>query len=129
MLFGEISRSERFEESDSSLYAGGVWEVLPEWQLGAALAVTKDARFLPELELSVDATRAWTAGWGTAFGFRQRDYATGDVSSYSFTGEKYISDYRIAYRLDHSRQSGARFGLDSRARADAGTRATGATSA
>ncbi len=60
----------------------------------------------------VDATRAWTAGWGTAFGVRQRDYATGDVSSYSFTGEKYISDYRIAYRLDHSRQSGARFGLD-----------------
>ena len=111
MLFGEISRSERFEESDSSLYVGGVWEVLPEWQLGAALAVTKDARFLPELELSVDATRAWTAGWGTAFGFRRRDYATGDVSSYSFTGEKYISDYRLAYRLDHSRQQGAESAL------------------
>ena len=129
VLFGEISRSERFEESDSSLYAGGVWEVLPEWQLGAALAVTKEARFLPELELSVDATRAWTAGWGTTFGFRHRDYATGDVSSYSFTGEKYISDYRIAYRLDHSRQSGAESALTSRAHADAGTRATGATSA
>ena len=106
MLFGEISRSERFEESDSSLSAGGVWKVLPEWHLGAAAAVTQDARFLPDREVSVDAARGWTAGWGTAFGFRQRDYATGDVSSYSFSGEKYIADYRIAYRLDRSRLSG-----------------------
>ncbi len=106
LLFAELSRSERFEESDSSLYVGGNWQVLPEWQLGTGLALTEDARFLPEQELSVDSTRAWMNGWGTAFGFRHRDYVTGDVSSYSFTGEKYISDYRIAYRLDHSRQSG-----------------------
>jgi len=107
MLFAEISRSERFEESDSSLNFGGIWEALPDWQLGSAVAIAEDARFLPERELSVDAARAWTDGWGTAFGFRQREYATGDVSSYSFTGEKYISDYRVAYRLDRSRQSGA----------------------
>lgn len=106
-LYGEISRSERFEERDSSLYVGGIWDALPRWQLGAALAVTEDARFLPERELSLDATRAWAGGWGAALGARQRDYATGDVRSYSFTGEKYFSDYRVAYRLDHSRQSGA----------------------
>jgi YaiO family outer membrane protein len=106
-LFAELSRSERFDESDSSLYVGGVWDVLPDWQLGAGLAATKDARFLPERELSLDATRAWAHGWGTAFGVRQRDYVTGDVATYSFTGEKYVSDYRIAYRLDHSRQAGA----------------------
>ena len=106
-LFAELSRSERFDEADSSLYVGGVWKALPDWQLGAASAVTEDARFLPERELSVDATRAWARGWGTAFGVRQRDYATGDVATYSFTGEKYVSDYRIAYRLDHSRQTGA----------------------
>lgn len=106
-LFGEISRSERFEESDSSLYAGGVWNALPKWQLGAALGMTHAPRFLAERELSVDAMRAWAGGWGTAFGVRRRDYATGDVSSYSFTGEKYVSDYRIAYRLDRSRLEGA----------------------
>ena len=106
-LFGELSRSERFDERDSSLYVGGIWDALPHWQLGAAVAATADARFLPERELSFDATRAWSAGWGTALGVRQRDYVTGDVRSYSFTGEKYFSDYRIAYRLDHSRQSGA----------------------
>ena len=106
-LFGELSRSERFEERDSSLYLGGIWDALPDWQLGAAVAVTEDPRFLPERELSFDATRAWTGGWGTALGVRQRDYVTGDVRSYSFTGEKYFSDYRVAYRLDHSRQSGA----------------------
>jgi YaiO family outer membrane protein len=106
-LFAEVSRSERFDESDSSLYVGGSWEALRNWQVGAGVAVTEDARFLPQRELSLDATRAWTRGWGTVFGVRQRDYATGDVSTYSFTGEKYVSDYRIAYRLDHSYQTGA----------------------
>jgi YaiO family outer membrane protein len=107
VFFAEISRSERFEESDSSLYAGGAWDVLPEWQLGAALGVTENPRYLPERELSVDAMRSWRGGWGTALGFRKRDYSTGDVSSYSVTGEKYISDYRIAYRLDRARLSDA----------------------
>jgi YaiO family outer membrane protein len=106
-LFGEYSRSERFDEADSSLYVGGLWKALPEWQLGATWGVTEDPRFLPKRELSLDATRIWAAGWGTTFGVRQRDYATGDVSSYSFMGEKYVSDYRIAYRLDRSRLSGA----------------------
>jgi YaiO family outer membrane protein len=106
-LFAELSTSERFDESDGSLYVGGAWKARSSWQLGAGLAVTQDARFLPERELSVDATRPWARGWGTAFGVRQRDYATGDVATYSFTGEKYVSDYRIAYRLDHSRQAGA----------------------
>lgn len=106
-LFAELSRSERFDESDSSLYVGGAWDALPDWQLGAGVAVTQDARFLPQRELSFDATRAWARGWGTAFGVRQRDYATGDVSTYSVTGEKYVADYRIAYRLDHSYQEDA----------------------
>jgi YaiO family outer membrane protein len=106
-LFAELSNSERFDESDSSLYVGGVFKPLPSWQLGPALAATEDARFLPERELSVDATRAWARGWGTVFGVRERDYVTGDVTSYSFTGEKYVSDFRVAYRLDHSRQDGA----------------------
>jgi YaiO family outer membrane protein len=105
-LFAELSRSERFEESDSSLYVGGLWNALPDWQLGAGVAATQDARFLPQRELSFDATRAWARGWGTVFGVRQRDYATGDVSTYSVTGEKYVSDYRIAYRLDHAHQAG-----------------------
>jgi YaiO family outer membrane protein len=107
VLFAELSRSSRFEESDRSLSAGALLKALPEWQIGAALGVTADARFVPERELSVDALRAWTAGWGTAFGFRTRDYATGAVSSYSVTGEKYLSNYRIAYRLDRARLSGA----------------------
>jgi YaiO family outer membrane protein len=38
---------------------------------------------------------------------RERAYVSGDVTSYSFTGEKYVSDFRVAYRLDHSRQDGA----------------------
>jgi YaiO family outer membrane protein len=106
-LFAELSRANRFDESDSSLYVGGAWKALASWQLGAGVAYTEDARFLPERELTLDATRAWAYGWGTAFGVRRRDYATGDVATYSFTGEKYVADYRIAYRLDHSRQDGA----------------------
>jgi YaiO family outer membrane protein len=106
-LFAELSHSARFEESDSSLHVGGLWDALPEWQLGAGVAVTQDARFLPQRELSFDATRGWARGWGTVFSVRDRDYATGDVSTLSVTGEKYVSDYRIAYRLDHSYQADA----------------------
>ncbi|HET7608353.1 MAG TPA: YaiO family outer membrane beta-barrel protein, partial [Gammaproteobacteria bacterium] len=106
-LFAELSRSERFDEADSALYVGGSWGALRHWQLGAAAALTEDPRFLPERELSVDAARGWARGWGSAFAVRERSYATGDVTTYSFTGDKYVSDYRIAYRLDHSRQTGA----------------------
>jgi YaiO family outer membrane protein len=106
-LFGEVSRSEQFDQSDTGFHVGGTWKLLPEWQLGGAVAVTDDARFSADRQISIDATRAWTRGWGTAVGFRSRDYAAADVSSYSFTGEKYVSDYRVAYRLDRSRLSGA----------------------
>ena len=105
--FAELSRSERFDAADSSLYVGGSWQALPQWQIGAGAALTDDARFLPERELSVDATRSWAGGWGTSFGIRDRDYvAGGSVSSYAFTGEKYLADFRLAYRLDLSQQSG-----------------------
>ena len=105
--FAEMSRSERFEEADRSLYVGGNWQALAQWQIGGGVAITDDARFLPERELSVDATRSWAGGWGTAFGAHSRDYTTGgSVVSYSLTAEKYLSDYRIAYRLDRSQQSG-----------------------
>jgi YaiO family outer membrane protein len=106
-LYGELSNSERFEETDTSFNAGGLWQVFPDWQLGAAAAVTDEARFLPDYELSLDATRAWRGGWGSTVGFRKRDYATGDVSSFSFLGEKYIAAFRVAYRLDRSRLAGA----------------------
>lgn len=106
-LFGEVSRSERFEEHDSSLYVGGTWKAFPQWQLGASLGLTDDARFLAEREVAVDAARAWSRGWGTTFGVRDRDYSTGGVASYSITGEKYVADFRIAYRLDRSRLAGA----------------------
>jgi YaiO family outer membrane protein len=106
-LSAELSRSERFEESDSSLHVEGLWEALPDWRFGAGVAATRDARFLPQREVSFDATRAWARGWGSAFGIRRRDYATGDVSTFSVTGEKYVSDYRIAYRLDRSYQADA----------------------
>jgi YaiO family outer membrane protein len=106
-LYGELSSSQRFGETDTSFNAGGLWQVLPDWQLGAAAALTDDPRFLPDYELSFDATRAWPNGWGSTVGFRKRDYATGDVSSFSFMGEKYIAAFRVAYRLDRSRLAGA----------------------
>jgi YaiO family outer membrane protein len=106
-LYGELSSSERFGETDTSFSGGGVWQALPSWQLGAAAAVTDDARFLSDYELSLDATRAWPHGWGSTLGFRKRAYATGDVSSFSFIGERYIAAFRVAYRLDRSRLEGA----------------------
>jgi YaiO family outer membrane protein len=106
-LYGELAREERFEETDSTLNVGGSWQILPAWRQTAAFAVTEDARFLPSREMAFDSLREWADGWGSAFGFRRREYPTAAVSSLSFTGEKYVRDYRVAYRLDYSEQSGA----------------------
>jgi YaiO family outer membrane protein len=107
VVYGELAREERFEETDSSLNVGGSWRILPAWRQTAAFAVTDDPRFLPSREWSFDSLRQWADGWGSAFGFRRREYPTAAVSSVSFSGEKYVSDFRVAYRLDYSKQSGA----------------------
>jgi YaiO family outer membrane protein len=105
--FAELARSERFGQSDRWLSIGGSSSVLPRWRLGGALGGAGDARFLPDKEISVEATRAWGRGWAATFAAREREYASGDVASVSLTGEKYVADFRVAYRLDRARLTGA----------------------
>jgi YaiO family outer membrane protein len=105
--FAEIYRDERFDRSDSSVNAGGTWRALPEWRLGGALGVTGNADFEPLREVSVDAQRSWSGGWGTGLHYRYRDYATDAVSSYALTGDRYIANYRVAYQVTYSRLHGA----------------------
>jgi YaiO family outer membrane protein len=106
-FYGDLSRAERFDRSDSSLSVGGAWAALPEWRIGAGLTATTDAEFQSTRDLSIEARRPWSEGWGTQFQYRRREYPTATVASYSFTGDKYLSDYRIAYRLDYSHLLGA----------------------
>ena len=106
-LYGEVARGERFDRADSSLSVGGAWPLLPQWRAGAGLTGTADAQFEPTRELFIEASRPWSDGWGTELRYRRREYPTSTVASYSFTGDKYLSDYRIAYRIDHSRLLGA----------------------
>lgn len=106
-FYGDLSRTERFDRADSSLSVGGAWAALPEWRLGAGLTATADAEFQPTRDLSIEAQRPWSDGWGTALQYRRREYPTATVASYSFTGDKYLSDYRLAYRLDYSHLLGA----------------------
>lgn len=106
-FYGDLSRAERFDRGDSSLSVGGAWAALQQWRIGAGLTATADAEFQPTRELSIEAQRPWSDGWGTQLQYRRREYPTAAVASYSVTGDKYLSDYRIAYRLDHSRLLGA----------------------
>lgn len=105
--FGEVYRDERFRRSDSSLNVGGSWRALPEWRLGGAVGATGNADFEPLREWSLDAQRSWAGGWGTGLQYRHRDFATEAVSSYAFTGDRYIANYRVAYQLTYSRLQGA----------------------
>jgi YaiO family outer membrane protein len=106
-LHGDIAQAVRFDRSDSSFGIGGAWQAVPQWRIGAALAATADTEFEPTRSLSLEAQRAWANAWGTELGIRRREYPSATVTSYLFTGEKYVADYRIAYRLDYSHLAGA----------------------
>jgi YaiO family outer membrane protein len=106
-FYGDIAHAERFDRTDSSLGIGGVWQAVAQWHVGAGLAVATDAEFEAAREQSLSARRPWGEGWGTELGFRRREYSSATVASYSFTADKYLADYRIAYRLDHSHLLGA----------------------
>jgi len=105
--FGEIYRDERFGRSDTSVNAGGSWQALPEWRLGGALGAAGNVDFEPTREWSFDAQRSFEGGWGTAVQYRHRDFPAAAVSSYAFTGDRYIANYRVAYQINYSRLHGA----------------------
>jgi YaiO family outer membrane protein len=105
--FGEIARSSRFGRSDLSVNVGGDWQALPLWRLGGAMAGVPSADFEARQALAVNASRSWQSTWGTQFMWRRREYAATAVSSYGFTGDRYFSDYRVAYGLNYSRLHGA----------------------
>jgi YaiO family outer membrane protein len=104
---GEIARAERFDRVDSSFSVGGAWLAVPQWRVGGALTTAADAAFEPSRELALEAQRSWSDGWGTALGHRRREYSTATVTTYSFTGDKYFADYRVAYRVDYSHLLGS----------------------
>jgi len=106
-LYGAIADGRRFDRSDSTLELGGSWQALARWRIGAGLAATGDTDFEPARTLSASAQRPWADGWGTELGFKRREYSSADVTTYSFTGDKYVADYRIAYRIEYSRLLGA----------------------
>lgn len=105
-FYGAVADSERFNRSDTSLALGGNWQALPQWRLGAGVALASDAEFEADRELSLEAQRPWANGWGTELGYRRREYSSTAVTSYSVTGDKYLADFRIAYKLDYSRLAG-----------------------
>jgi len=105
--FGEVASAERFGSSDETLTVGVSWQALPEWHVGSAISGTRDADFAPSRELAIEALRPWRGGWGSELRYRRREYETATVSSYAFTGDKYIASFRVAYRLDYSWLNGA----------------------
>lgn len=105
--YGEIYRDERFARTDVSGNVGGSWQALPEWRLGGAFGAADDADFEPTREWSLDAQRSWGGGWGTGLQYRHREFPSAAVSSYSFMGDRYISNYRVGYQLNYSLLHGA----------------------
>lgn len=106
-LFGELYRDERFGRTDVSANAGLSWRVLPEWRLGGAFGAAANADFEPTRELALDAQRSFGGAWGTELQYRRREYDGAAVSTYSFTGDRYLAEFRVAYRVSYSRLHGA----------------------
>jgi YaiO family outer membrane protein len=104
---GAVADGRRFERSDSTIELGGSFQALTRWRIGGGLAATSDSNFEPARTLSASAQRPWRDGWGTELALKKREYPGADVVTYTFTGDRYFADYRIAYRLDYSRLLGA----------------------
>jgi YaiO family outer membrane protein len=105
--FAELARNERFDASDSTLAAGVSVQPLPAWRIGGFLADTPDADFLPTREHGLEALRSWSRGFGTELRFRRREYPADTVSTYSFTADRYLASFRLAWRVDWSELHGA----------------------
>ncbi len=104
---GEVARDRRFDGGDNSLTIGGGRDFGTDWSLDAALAISPDARSLPEAGISAELRRRFPAGWGGWLGVRRRDYDTATVTTWRSGAERYVGDYRLAYSLDVSRLHGS----------------------
>ncbi|MDZ7770862.1 MAG: YaiO family outer membrane beta-barrel protein [Woeseiaceae bacterium] len=105
-VFASVGRSERFNEPDTSVSAGGRVEFLDLWHAGLELDYTNSARFLPDSSYTAYAGRRFDHGWVGEVRAQRRNYDTATVTIWSARTERYFSDYRAAYTLYVSRLHG-----------------------
>ena len=102
-----IDRHARFAGDDVALGASFDRPIGDVWRAAASVAVAADPAFLAELDLAARLSRAFDGGWGLSLGLRRRDYPTASVDAVNLGAEKYLGDFRLAWRLDLASLDGA----------------------
>jgi YaiO family outer membrane protein len=102
-----LSRDSRFDEVDITLSLGAETEFATDWSAGVDIATVSNPQFQPELSYGGFIGRSLPDGWVVNLRYLQREYSGTSVGAQVVAVEKYVSDYRIAYALGHSRPRGA----------------------
>lgn len=99
----QVTRNQRFSDGDLGVRIGTDHTLKETWYVGADIATVSNPVFSPELAFSTHVGRALPAGWTADIRYRQRNYASDDVATFTATAEKYFGDFRTAYGLSASR--------------------------
>ena len=95
-----VDRHSRFAGDDIALGASFDYPVGDDWRIGAYAATAADPAFLPDFDIGASAHRALEGGWGLSLGLRRREYPTASIDALNVGAEKYLGDFRLAWRLD-----------------------------
>ncbi len=95
-----VDRHSRFAGDDIAVGGSIDHPLGDDWRVAVHIATAPNPAFLPELDIAASAHRAFDGGWGLSTGLRRRDYATAGVNAFNVAAEKYLGDFRLAWRLD-----------------------------
>lgn len=99
----EYNRYDRFNQTDISYSGQYISFINPDWYIDTTLAFTPDAVIIKKHSAQIWSHRSLAEGLGYGIGLNFAAYPTSgaDVRTGALMGEveKYISDFRFAYRL------------------------------
>lgn len=102
-----IDRHARYSGADTALGVSVDQPLDGSWRVGGAIAAAADPAFLPDFDIAASLNRAFDDGWGVSLGVRRREYPTASVDAMALGAEKYLGDFRLAWRVDLSSLDGA----------------------
>lgn len=100
-------RNTRYSSADVSLGAGYRHAFSADWSASADVDLADTPAFQPEVDVSLEVTRAIGNGWQVAVGGRSRQYPADRVTAFNASLERYFGDFRLAYSLGLSRLNDA----------------------
>jgi YaiO family outer membrane protein len=106
-VYGVARSTDRFDDTDVELTAGGYLPVTDDWTTALEGSVAPGADILPRWSLSGRLQRPLARGFGLQIGMRHARYENDYTNLLSLTGDRYWGNAYVGYTLYASRLQGA----------------------